>query len=272
MEGLDYNYSSSHNSSKLSHKFSNATLVKPKCDPIPIQLKYNSSKNLHSEDYPYLKAVESLKKTVLDLVALGIKFLGVIADGEFSSQDAIQFHIEQEINFLGRIKSNRTAEYENQKLSLIKLAELFPYQSCHYDSRVGWRSTRVPVKLGGLEVDILIIYRKSKGIWEPFFLVSTFNSAFSMAELLRIWKSRWGIEVVHRFIKQNLGFQKCQCLTIVAQQNWANAVLDAFIAIIETRRRKNLKNWRAAQEISSEEHKSRVVTEEFRGSPPILTG
>lgn len=267
MEGLDYHYSSSHNETKLSHKFSNVTLVKPNHEPTPIQINYAVSKNLATDKYQYHTPVESLQKTVLKMRDSGIGFIGVVADGEFSSQKAIEFHLENNINFLGRIKSNRTIEYNGEKMNLNKLAEKFPFKSCHEDKRVGWRSARITVQLAQSDVDILIVYRKDKGLWKPFFLVSTFPTTTSMAELLRIWKARWGIEVVHRFIKQNLGFQKCQALTMVAQQNWVNAVLDAFIAVVQMKRTLGLESWRSAQEFAAREYKNRAVTEllpEFR--------
>lgn len=266
MEGLDYQYSSSHHSAKLSHKFSNMTLVKAGHLPTPIQIKYAVSKNLATETYSYLSPVESLKASVKHAIKLGINFVGVIADGEFSSQEAIQFHKDEGINFLGRIKSNRKVEFEGKKLSLKELAQQFTYKHCHYDEKTGWRSKKLNVKIEDYEVSILIIFRKDKGVWKPFFLVSTFANDYSMAELVRIWKSRWGIEVVHRFIKQNLGFSKSQALTIQAQQNWVNAVLDAFIAVLTTKREKQLKNWRAAQEISAQYYAECAVTEVFPDS------
>lgn len=261
MEGLDYNYSSSHNSTKLSHKFSNMTLVKPGHQPTPIQIKYAPSKNLSTREYAYLSPVESLKASVSDAMRLGIKFVGVIADGEFSSQEAIRFHKDKNLCFLGRIKSNRRVDFEGQMMSLGDLAGVLTYKHCHYDSKTGWRSKKLAVRLGEDDVFVLIVYRKDKGVWKPFFLVSTFPETYTLAELLRIWKSRWGIEVVHRFIKQNLGFSKSQAITIVAQQNWANAVLDAFIAILVVKRKRRIENWRAAQEISGRCYAECAVTD-----------
>ncbi|MFC3860273.1 hypothetical protein ACFOPQ_05780 [Deinococcus antarcticus] len=62
-------------------------------------------------------------------------------------------------------------------------------------------------------------------------------------------------------IKQNLGFSKSQAITIVAQQNWANAVLDAFIAILVVKRKRRIENWRAAREISGRCYAECAVTD-----------
>lgn len=59
------------------------------------------------------------------MLELGLDFIGVVADGKFSSQKAVEFHLEQNINFLGRIKSNRIVEYNGGKLNLNELAENF---------------------------------------------------------------------------------------------------------------------------------------------------
>lgn len=267
MEGLDYHYSSSHISTQLSHKFANVTLVKSGHEPTPIQLEYAVSKNLATEEYTYSSAVESLKQAVLKMKSLEIEFAGVIADGEFSSEEAIRFHKENSLNFLGRIKSNRKVEYNGEKLSLKQLANRFPYKDCHLSPKWNWRAKKIKVRINELDVFIIIVYRKDKGFWKPFFLVSTFSEEYSLAQLLTIWKSRWGIETVHRFIKQNLGFSKSQCLTISAQQNWANAVLDAFIIVLEVRRRDGVKNWRAARLLAAQRCKNSAVTDALSALP-----
>ena len=91
---------------------------------------------------------------------LGIKFVGVIADGEFSSQEAIRFHKDENLCFLGRIKSNRSVDFEGQMMSLGDLAGVLTYKHCHYDSKTGWRSKKLAVRLGEDDVFVLIVYRK----------------------------------------------------------------------------------------------------------------
>ena len=151
-------------------------------------------------------------------------------------------------------------EFNGKNLSLLELAEQFSFKSCHFDQRRGWRSARVPVELDGMKLDILIVYRKHKGVWKPFFLVSTFDSQTTMAELLRAWKARWGIEVIHRLIKQNLGFTKCRSQTIIAHQNWATLVLEAFIAVLDVKKRESGISWRQAQHLAATEHVLAAVT------------
>ena len=53
----------------------------------------------------------------------------------------------------------------------------------------------------GHPVDILVIWRNVNGIWRALTLLSTFSKETSLGELVQAWKARWGIEVIHRFLK-----------------------------------------------------------------------
>ena len=63
---------------------------------------------------------------------------------------------------------------------------------------------RVAVEYDGHSVTILIVWRAVNGCWKPFFLLSTFGLETSVGNLVSAWKSRWGIEVIHRFLKQKV--------------------------------------------------------------------
>lgn len=260
IEGLDYHYAGSEKSSVVSHRFASCGLVSTDHEPVPLQLKYEVSKNLPTEAYPYRTASQILIAQVKEIRTLGIEFAGVIFDAEFTSRSVLAFSLEAGIGFLGRIKSNCRVKLDGENLNLLQLAERFPFKACHSDHRHGWRSARVPVELDEMKLDILIVYRKQKGVWKPFFLVSTFDCQTTMAELLRAWKARWGIEVIHRLIKQNLGFTKCQSRTIIAHQNWAAIVLEAFIAVLDVKKREIGISWRQAQHIAATEHVLGAVT------------
>lgn len=137
-------------------------------------------------------------------------------------------------------------KYQDEEMSLETLAERFYYKVCHLDIRLGWRSKRVAVNIHGFDTDILIIYRKDRGLWKPFFLISTFSQEHTMAELLMLWKARWGIEVVHRFIKQNLGFAKPQLLHHCPTK-LGECCVGRIFAVLQVKSEMKLKSWRAAQ-------------------------
>lgn len=88
-------------------------------------------------------------------------------------------------------------------------------------------------------------------MWEAFFLVSLFDETVPLAQLLRIWKSRWGIEVIHRFLKQSLSFGKCRYKLIESHNNWVNLALDAFLAVVLEKKNGDFSSWREAQHIAA---------------------
>ncbi len=259
MEGLSPQYCSSAKGVRKSHKFASSALVKFGHEPTPLNLEFKVSKELETDEYAYKTPSECIIEIVKKFIALGIYFVGVVADAEFLSNTTLQYHVENNIGLLTRIKSNRRIKFEGKSMSVANLATLFPSKKCCPNQKLDWRSKRIPVTLDDLKVDILLIYRKQDSVWVPFFLLSTFSEEFSMAKLLEFWKARWGIEVIHRYIKQNLSFGKCYSPSIKAQQNWASLVLDAFIAVLTVKKQDKSYSWRKAQKIAAAEHVDHAV-------------
>ena len=104
------------------------------------------------------------------------------------------------------------------------------------------------------------MWRKVHGEWTRFFLFSTFDGDITVRSLLRAWKARWGIEVIHRFFKQNLGLGRCHCRTIQAQENWVWCVVEAFHAVLRVRREVPGMTWRAAQRQAAQNAEKYVLT------------
>ena len=261
MQGLEYQYCGGTSVTAFSHRFASFALVKPGHDPVPLGLNYAVSKTLQTEAYTYFTASQWLI-AILDLMQkAGVCFRGVLVDAEFTTNEVIDYCMTHQIKILGRIKSNRKVEYNGKFVKLSELAELFPPRKCHYTSKFNWRSKRVHVILNGEKAEILIIYRKQDGVWKAFFLVSTFPpEEMTLAEFLRAWKARWGIEVIHRLVKQNLSFGKCKYRHIMAHRNWAFLVVEAFHAVLEVRKRNPGLTWRAAQLQAALEHREAVRT------------
>ncbi|MFK7602146.1 hypothetical protein ACI3L1_08020 [Deinococcus sp. SM5_A1] len=196
-----------------------------------------------------------------------IQFKGLVVDAGFTPCEVTHYCIDHNISILGRTKSSSSVNFNGKTLKLSDLASLFPPKVCHYTAEVNWRSKRIPVERGGRNVDIVIIYRKEHGVWRAFFLVSTFPSeAVSLGKLLRAWKARWGIDVIHRLVKQNLSFGKCRYRDIRAHQNWAALIVQAFHAILDVRKRHPELNWRAAQRQAAQKHLELVRTALFPSS------
>ncbi|WP_139322964.1 transposase, partial [Deinococcus marmoris] len=268
MQGLDIQYREGHAVTALSHRFSSLAWVKSGHDPIPLGFEFTVSKRLQTSAYPHHTASQSMIAMLERVRQAGIHFRDLVADAEFTTREVIAYCLEHGISFLGRIKGNSNFIYQGETLNLKSLEKRFPPGDCHYTEKFNWRSKRVAVEMAGSSVEIVIIYRREKGVWKAFFLISTFEqSDITLAELLRAWKARWGIEVIHRLVKQNLSFGQCRYRDIQAHRNWAFLVIQAFHAVLEVRKRDPELTWRAAQHLAAQEHRKFVLTALFPGSP-----
>ena len=260
MQGLSYSYSSSHQSPKLGQKYASVALVHACELPIPISLTYAVSRELENEQYPYLTPSEQLIATIKKMKSLGLHFKGTLVDAEFGTREVVGHCVTHADPLMTRMKSNTRIEYCGETMTLKSLLSYAPRASCHLYPKFNWRAKRLAVQYDGHAVDILVIWRNVKGIWSAFFLLSTFSQDTSLGELVQAWKARWGIEVIHRLLKQNLSFGDCRYRDIRAHQNWADLAVDAFHLILHVRKECPGASWTSAQLLAAERCLDRVRT------------
>lgn len=260
MEGLSLHYGGKERI-RLGHQFTSAALVKLGHDPTPLRVQFKVSRMLETPMYPYRTATQEMIHTVQECRAAGVAMAGVLVDGEFGRDEVVAFSHETQIPMLVRAKRNMTVEFEGESLTLEALAGQFPPERCHLYAELEWRVRRLRVSRAVGTFDVLIVWRKVHGEWTCFFLFSTFDSSFTVRALLRAWKARWGIEVIHRFFKQNLGLGQCRCRKIQAQENWAWCVVEAFHAVLLVRQADLTLTWRSAQHLAAQNAKNDVLTD-----------
>lgn len=268
MEGVTYHYSGQAHT-RLGHQFTSAALVKFGEDPVPLLERFKVSQRLETSQYPYRTATQEMIHTVNACRTAGVPIAGLLLDGEFGRDAAVTFSQETQIAVLIRAKASMTVQFEGESLTLDALGQKFPPQRCHLYDAFGWRVRRLRVSREVGDFDVLIVWRKVHGEWTRFFLFSTFDATVTVGALLRAWKARWGIEVIHRYIKQNLGLGRCRCRTIQAQENWAWCVVEAFHAVLKIRREEPGRTWRSAQQRAALEAKTDVLTE-VKPDPTVL--
>ena len=269
MEGLSVHYSGQART-RLGHQLTSAALVKFQHDPTPLLEQFKVSRLLETPMYPYRTATQEMIHTVQECRDAGVAMAGVLVDGEFGRDEVVTFSHETQIPVLVRAKRNMTVEFEGESLTLEALAEQFPPQRCHLYAELEWRVRRLRVSRAVGTFDVLIVWRKVHGEWTRFFLFSTFDSSFTVRALLRAWKARWGIEVIHRFLKQNLGLGQCQCRKIQAQENWAWCAVEAFHAVVLVRQADPTLTWRSAQRLAAQNAKKGVLTD--KQHPVVMLG
>ena len=260
MQGLSYNYSSSHQASKLGQRYASVALVHSRELPVPISLTYAVSRELETERYPFLTPSEELIQIIKAMKDKGIQFKGTLADAEFGNKKVVGHCVTHDDPLMVRMKSNTRVEYCGELVTLKSLLSHVPRKCCHFYPKFNWRAKRIAVQYDGHAVDILVIWRNVKGIWSAFFLLSTFSQETSLGELVQAWKARWGIEVIHRFLKQNLSFGACQYRDIRAHQNWADLAVDAFHLILQVRKECPGASWKSSQLLAAARCLDRVRT------------
>ena len=264
MQGLSYAYSSTHRGTKLGQRYASVALVTYGELPVPIELTYAVSRELETAHYPFLTPSEKFIETSKRMKSLGLQFRGMLVDGEFGTGEVIDHAVMNDDSLLVRMKDNTRVEYCGESMTLKSLLSHAPRDQCHFYSKFNWRAKRVAVQYREHTVDILIIWRGVRGAWKAFFLLSTFSKEASLGELVRAWKARWGIEVIHRFLKQNLSFGNCQYKDIKAHQNWADLTVDAFHLILRERLAFPEESWKSSQLRAAEACLERVRTALFR--------
>ena len=260
MQGLSYHYSSSHQASKLGQQYASVALVHSRELPIPISLTYVVSRELETEQYPFLTPSDHFVQMIKAMKALGIQFKGTVADAEFGNKNVVGHFVTHSDPLMVRMKSNTRVEYDGEVITLKSLLSYVPRSCCHFYSELNWRAKRVAVQYDGHAVDILVIWHNVKGIWIAFFLLSAFSQETSPGELMQAWKARWGIEVIRRFLKQNLSFGACQYRDIKAHQNWADLAVNAFHLILQVRKECLGASWKSSQLLAAARCLDRVRT------------
>ncbi len=260
MQGLSYSYSSSHQAPKLGLRYASVALVHPRELPVPIHLTYTVSQELENEHYPYLTPSEQLIQTIAATKSLGLQFKGTLADAEFGNKNVVGHCVTHNDSLLVRMKRNTRIEYRGETMTLTSLLSHALRADCHHYAKFNWRVKRIAVLYDSHAVDVLVIWRNVKGVWTAFFLLSTFPQETTLGELVQAWKARWGIEVIHRFLKQNLSFGDCRYRDIRAHQNWADLAVDAFHLVLRVRKQCPGSSWKAAQLQAAQQCLDRVRT------------
>jgi SRSO17 transposase len=159
----------------------------------------------------------------------------VLLDSWYVNQPTVAAARRKGLDWCGALKSNRvaylldlsleTGEVRSEKKTTIQalLSEAeTPQHSRAYlvgealqEVRIGDRCfqvtayrARLPL-LGAVQVTI-VRERYRDGRYSPFVALATNRMDLEAAEVVEVYLQRWGIEVLHRDLKQNLGLTDCQ--------------------------------------------------------------
>ena len=128
------------------------------------------------------------------LFTLRIQPKAWLFDSFYASEKLLKYLITHNQRFFSQLPKNR-------KLSEITLAHM-------NKGRPYWQGTGVI--RGGIKVQVVKNRRK-------YYVTNSIG--ISREEQLQTYKIRWKIEEVFRFVKQELGFERCQSQSLVGQNN-----------------------------------------------------
>ena len=217
-------------------------------DPYLLALEGTVSGRHASEQYPYLSASEAMLN-VTGKVASRYALKGVVVDAEFITRLSLRSLIHLTVGVIGRFKGNNNVCYQGQTSKARDLAKQFPPGRARYYRKLKCYAKRLTVSLAqvGL-VDLIIVWfaHAKRAGWKLCLLVSTLKD-HGLQALIKAFKARWGLEVSHRILKQNLALVHCQCLRFLAQRHHADCCVAALLRIRNFRQNHPSLSWKQAQ-------------------------
>ncbi len=155
-----------------------------------------------------------------------VKFQTVLWDTWYSSNENFEFvHKELKKTFICAIKSNRKVALTWQDKLQGKFIKISELQWHEVDSRI--------VYLQGLDFPLLLtkqVFTNKDGSLGELHIVSN-DLNLTTPELFHTYGKRWGVEVFHRSLKQNVGLEKSPTKFEVSQKNHVFASMLAWIKL-----------------------------------------
>lgn len=261
IQGLDQVWSTAEKRCVTAHQYTSSAYVHPykAHDPIPADLRPRISAGLATESVPFHSTLEVMQSQYHAVHEGGVGIKAVVVDAEFTTKLNLAQLLEQRIPVLGRVQKRLKVLWEEQSLRLDQLASRWPRARCSPYPALGWRAKRLEVNLPEVgTVQVLIVWHQQGADWKVFFLISTVQNA-TVGELLRVWKRRWQVEVLHRLYKQNFNLTACPVRHYAHHARHAHLVLEGYFLAREQREHDPSLTWRQAIRGAALELRSCVV-------------
>ena len=210
-------------------------------------------------DYPYLSASEAMLNVVGDVLVSGYKLKGVVVDAEFTSKLTLRSLPHFPVGIIGRFRSSTKVEYQGQQLQAKVLAEQFRPGKARYYRRLSCYAKRLGVTLPDVgKIDLIVIWYRHNLTWKLSILVSTIQAG--VQELIKAYKARWVLEVMHRTLRQNLALATCQCFAFAAQLRHFDWCIAALHHVRLERQLDPTLSWQQAQQRAAQKTKNALLT------------
>jgi hypothetical protein len=259
MEGVDRQFT--HEGIIWGQRFTTSALVfADGQDPMVLRADAAPSERMATADYPYLTAGEAMMNVVGDVLLSGYEPKGVLVDAEFTSKLTLRSLPHFPVGIIGRFRSSTRVEYEGKRLQAKALAEDYKPGKARYYRRLRLHAKRLTVLLPEVgKLDLIFIWYPHNAGFTLSILVSTIKAG--LQELIKAFRARWGLEVMHRLLRQNLFVAKCQCLAFAAQLRHFDFCIDALHRIRLRRQHDPGLSWKQAQKLAAQHARNTLLTE-----------
>lgn len=189
----------------------------------------------------YKKKTELAQELIVNLRKL-IEFDYVALDGAFASKDMIDFFMKNLINFCMRIARNRVIISEKGIQ-----AQLQNHPELKLKKNECYKTIKGTYKGLNCFFTAHKRYDVNKKSYQIVFIVSSLN--ISPKEQANAYGIRWNIEKTFRTMKQSLGLNDCQCLSLEKQRIH---ILSVFLAYAKLEEQKICNKKKSPEEILKE--------------------
>lgn len=257
IEGVDRQFT--HKGIVWGQRFTTSALVfADGQDPLVLRADAAPSERMASEAYPYLTASEAMMNVVGDVLLSDYELKGVLVDAEFTSKLTLRSLPHFPVGIIGRFRSSTRVEYQGRRLQAKRLAEHYePGKARYYRRRLYAKRLMVLLPEVG-KVDLIFVWYPHKTGFTLSILVSTIKAG--LQELIRAFKARWDLEVMHRVLRQNLALAKCRCLAFAAQLRHLDFSIEALHRIRLRRQHDPSLSWKQAQQLAAEQVRNALLT------------
>ena len=162
----------------------------------------------------------NLAKQLVDFALKAkIPFDYFVADGAFSTENFMKILISQGIKFVMRVKSTLVIETSSGSAQLKN----------HPDLKMRGRQKCKECCGSWKNMNLCFVAEKRTELRDPRTVFLVHNTETTCFEAASLYRMRWEVEKMHRFIKQKLGFCDCQSRSTGKQFAHINAVFIAYI-------------------------------------------
>lgn len=153
-----------------------------------------------------------------------LQFKYVLWDTWFSSKDNLDFvHYELQKFFVVAVKSNR-------KVGLNRLEENLNREYVRVDKLDFQKASTFTVWLKGLDFPTTLckrVFTNKDGSTGELYLITN-DLQLSVQDITATYENRWGVEVFHKSLKQNVGLEKSPTKNETTQSNHVFAAMIAW--------------------------------------------